>query len=467
MKGLSSMRGLAGYFEIGPRRIQGLQGKQVLEFELERQANGRLTDSCKEKLGAALGSFIKPRAWQPTARVACAIGAAGVSLRRLSVPAAGRDQFQRLLLLQIEKEFPLPPEELAWAWHPLERARPDGAARQEVLVVAVKKEVLEDYIEAFALGGLVPEFTLAALARRRVCPGVPENCVLLDAARGGTEIVVFEKGAPVLLRVFLGEMDSVGEMAAEFAVRSGAGDKGARVFVSGNAGPLKAMLERRSATVEELAAPSEEGTPALAGLRRAIEQARNGLLWFETKAAGGRAKVEPNTRAWAIAAVVLGLGLLLLPYVQAMVLKPLLARKVAALKAERQKLAGIDQELGFFEYLKQNQPPYLDALYLCAKSAPAEARFDSLTMNARGEVQLRGSMRNADQVSDFRSKLIATGFFSAVTVEDQSPTPDRQKVNVRIAAQFRPYVERPELALESPPEASKTKPKSDSVPKPH
>ena len=129
--------------------------------------------------------------------------------------------------------------------------------------------------------------------------------------------------------------------------------------------------------------------------------------------------------------------LLLLPYAEALVFKPFLARKLAKLKAEKVRLTTIDHELEFLQSLKQSQPPYLDALYIFAKSAPQGAKLESVTMNRRGEVSLRGSMRTGDQVTDFRSKLINSGFFSTVAVEEQAPTPDRQKVNLRIAAQWK------------------------------
>ena len=68
-------------------------------------------------------------------------------------------------------------------------------------------------------------------------------------------------------------------------------------------------------------------------------------------------------------------------------------------------------------------------------------------MNRRGEISLRGSMQDAQQVTDFRAKLMDSGFFDRVTVEEQVPTPDRQKVNVRITAQWKPIDKRVGLAI--------------------
>jgi hypothetical protein len=60
---------------------------------------------------------------------------------------------------------------------------------------------------------------------------------------------------------------------------------------------------------------------------------------------------------------------------------------------------------------------------------------------------LHGSMPNFQQLADFRAKLIESGFFSVVTVEEQTPSPDRQKVNVRISAQWAPADARAGLSI--------------------
>ena len=122
----------------------------------------------------------------------------------------------------------------------------------------------------------------------------------------------------------------------------------------------------------------------------------------------------------------------------------------------------IDRELDFLRYLKQSQPPYLDALFVLAKAAPQGARFDSLSMNRRGDLSLRGSMKDSQQVVGFRSKLIDSGFFANVAVEEQTPTPDRQKLTVRISAQWKPAGERASLAIGPTAEEiekAKTRPK--------
>jgi hypothetical protein len=110
---------------------------------------------------------------------------------------------------------------------------------------------------------------------------------------------------------------------------------------------------------------------------------------------------------------------------------------LASTKTDQARLPVIGRELDFLQYLQANEPPYLDAMLVLAKAAPQGTHFDSISMNRRGEISLRGSLRDGQQVAELRTKLIASGFFGYVAVEEQAPTPDRQKVNVRMTAQWK------------------------------
>jgi len=72
---------------------------------------------------------------------------------------------------------------------------------------------------------------------------------------------------------------------------------------------------------------------------------------------------------------------------------------------------------------------------------------------------LRGSLRDGQQVAELRSKLIDSGFFASVGIEEQSPSPDRQKVTVRMSAQWKPANLRKTL----PPEPAKSSTDSKSA----
>ena len=185
------------FIDIGPASWQVLNGDAFMEFPVERLENGRLTEACRLRLVAGLRNFLNKDGWRPRRRAFVALGARGVSLRRLSVPPAPREEFQRLLRLQIESEFPLPPDELAWGWQMLGQ----NSGRQEVLVAAVKKEVVEACSQILEACGISPVFTLGALARIALGPPPLPSCGVLHVGAAESELLVFQDGAPVSIRL--------------------------------------------------------------------------------------------------------------------------------------------------------------------------------------------------------------------------------------------------------------------------
>ena len=462
------------YIEISQGWLKAVRENDGLDLQLDRGPGGQLTDACKEKIVLALQKFAPRKSWQPRLRALCAIGAGGVSLRQIALPAAGREQFSRLLRMQIENEFPLSPDELAWGWRPLGQIPKNGSpARQELLVAAVKKDRIEEYSAVLLAAGLHPVFTPAALARGYLCPQPPGSCAVIDAGKSRLEMALFENGVPLALRIFPWEspggdgarMDAIikaiGQRAGDYKIYVSGSDGAPAEFVTELAGKSGIRCERLEV------APGAGHSAAVLGLKSASEgNVIPPPLLFQTSAkAPARARfkfTQPVPKKWAIRAAVLLCALLVLPYAEALLLKGHLAKKMAAMRSGQGTMAAIDREFGFLRYLKQNEPPYLDALYLFAKAAPQGARFDTTSMNRRGEITLRGSMHDGQQVTDFRSKLMDTGFFERVTVEEQIPTPDHQKVNVRITAQWKPFDKRAGLAI-GPTREEIEKAKTNSV----
>ena len=204
MKAFPFMKSPCVYIEIGKSSIKVLDGDNGLELSLERLENGRLTPFCGEKVTHSLRVFLKKHSWRPRLRAFCAIGARGVSLRRISLPCTSREELGRLLLFQIEREFPLPPDELAWGYCQLNEEHRQGYGAKEgheLLVVAVKREVLQEYSEILAGSGLSPVFTLGALARSALCFQPPGSYAVLDMGRSHSELISFENGAPRSIRI--------------------------------------------------------------------------------------------------------------------------------------------------------------------------------------------------------------------------------------------------------------------------
>jgi Tfp pilus assembly PilM family ATPase len=487
------------YIEIRQSSLKALKSEAGLELPLERNPSGGLTKACREKVTIKLQGFLKKEVWQPRFRAYCAIGARGVSFRRLTLPGTSKENLKRLLALQIESEFPLPPDALAWGYRqiysaelPAGQSSTDSGAKQELLVAAVKKEVIEEYAEILSECGVTSVFTVAALARRHAWPHPPQTCALLDVGRDSAELITFENGVPLAVRVLPwgGESmtraiaDQLGtnrdeaekiklaqdhsgdakpgpiQVAIDAALGSLAGGikgqwTGQKIYLSGRSAQFRDFAPRLARRLGNGAqcelldlAPGEGRSAAVLGLRTATANgAESPLVMLQSKPTNGANLARPTFRKWVALALGLAIFSLALPYLEAPLLKGRLSKRLKAIQADRGRLVAIDRDLDFLRYLKQNQPPYLDALFLLAKAAPPGTKVDSLSMNRRGDLALRGSMKDGQQVVAFRSKLIDSGFFASVAVEEQTPTPDRQKVTVRITAQWKPANDRLSLSI--------------------
>ena len=501
MKRLEFMDGAGLFIDIGQSSLRAVHGHDTFAFPIERGENGRLTDLCRERLTEGLRGFLSQKGRTPGRNALCAIGARGVSMRRLNLPASSEDELQRVLRLQIESEFPLSPDELAWGSRRVGPAKPGdngGPSRQELLVVAVKKEVLEEYAGVLAACGVVPVFTLAALARTELQPPPIGTCAVLDIGRTHSELISFDNGAPASLRILAWGGENITRSIQEKLALSH--DEAEKIKLTldqpgSAAGPqallLQSTMESALAALAKGLRPAAPGAklyltgksardprlaPLLAGLlggavacesmEKSAGTAASTVIGGLVKASGRSSALAPvvlqmngNQKAirparpaiwkWAAAAVALALVTLLFPYAEAIVLKPFLEKKLAALQADRGRLTTIDQELDFLKFLKQNQPPYLDAVYLLARSAPGGTHLESISMGRHQEISIRLKLGNTSQVTDFRSKLNDSGWFTNVVVEEQTPSPDR-RVSVRMTAALKPAESRKPITPEPP-----------------
>ena len=429
------------YIEISQDSLKALIGDDGLELPLERLENQRLHPACGEKITAGLREFLQKHGARPGQRAFCAIGARGVLLRRMTLPAAPKEELQRLLLLQIEREFPLAPDELAWGYRVLGQG---SSKTQELVVVAVKKEVVQEYADLLAASGLNSEFTLGALARSSLAPRPPASCAVLELGRHDSELITFEHGAPGSIRVLPWGGSSDGAEFESWAKAVQSSGVGQKLYLSGESARLNDLAPQLAKALgvecERIEVPSGAGrSAAILGLKKSCEDGGAPPLRLRLQPSAGTTEIitRPTHWKWAALAGLLILFSLSLRYAEAFVQRSRLARKISESKSYRDQLPQVDRELSFLQYLKTNQPPYLDPLFVMANASPGGARIESLSMNRRGDLALRASMRDSQQVGDFRSKLINSGFFSTVVVEEQTPTPDKQKIVVRITGQWK------------------------------
>lgn len=467
--------------EVGFRHLFLLDGADGLETQLERDDSLRLTQACIAHVAAQLGEWAKSHGWERGRPVWCAIGGRGVSLRRLSLPVTAVDKLEAVLSLQIESEFPVPPSELAWGFMQLP---PDNSrSSANVLVGAIKPEALQDLQALCQAAGIQPIFTIASLARSSLCPSNgPDSFALVHVEGQQSELICFQDGIPETIRIIRWGSDnadvslqstlqvSLASALQEFRststlpgrredlrrellkafepLREGlpTGARDQVLYCSGDRPSLEgielllAPTQGGSRRVESLTSVSGPGrTPATQGIHD-WETRFPGRPLLQLQSRGSHLPL-PTRRAsplkWGLVAVLLLFALLSLRYVEPLLGKARLARRLEEVEKQKALLPKLEQELGFLQYLQRNQPPFLEAVATLAQSASPGLRIDSLSMNRKGEVSLRGTFANGPQAVDLRLKLIESGFFSTVVVEEQSPTPDRNQVIVRMSAQWK------------------------------
>ncbi|MBX3746729.1 MAG: hypothetical protein KF833_15580 [Verrucomicrobiae bacterium] len=467
------------FLEFERTELRALHRDALHHWPLERTADGRLTDACRARVIAQLAALVRAAPWQPRPRAWCALPAQGVALRRLTLPQVPAPERHRLVALQVESEFPLAPEALAWGHAPLPPqpgATPDAAPSQPALVAAARRDLIDHYAALLHEAGLAPAFVPAALARAQLLPDAPAPALLLHVGEHPTELLLGDAAGPESLRVLSLHADALVHALEpatpnapsspapapipdplETLIRALPDTPGQpRLFLSGTASRHPALVARlpHALGLPGLATPLDEGpgapSSALRGLQQLVAQGRSSTvpqLATESAPASSQPWWQRLPRPWLAAAAVLLLAWLTLPYLEASLRAPGLAARLDTLKSERQRLAVIDRQYDFLRHLQQNQAPYLDALLVLGKTAPPGTRVESIAMNLRGELVLRGVLRNSQEVVDFRTKLVDSGFFSSVVIEEQSPAPNRQNLNFRISAQWKPASARAGLPI--------------------
>jgi hypothetical protein len=413
----------AVFFEINASHLTVRFDREELELSLQRDDSGVITLSCRAHLVTAIKESLIKHQIRSGGRALCAIDGRGVSLRRLGLPPAPKEEFQRLLLLQLEREFPLPPEQLAWG----SRVLRQDAAKQEVLVAAIRKEMLQPFIEIFSDCGIHPDFTVAALWRAAHLQPPEGPCALLHVGRKHSELLIYEDGFPAALRVLNWGRDNLSAATAT------------DINV-----PKIYLTDAESAVLP----PNLAGIPCVQ-LQPAVSSNAPPLILRCKEAPGRVTYSDVRSRKPLVLAASLLCAVLAFPFLQALVLKPYLSHRISTLKGGIDRLGAIDREIDFLQYLRASQAPYMETLFLMAKAAPPGTSFDSVSIGRRGDIAMRGKLGNAQQVTDFRSKLIEAGWFSSVVVQEQTPTPDR-RVTVRMTAQLKDAGDRKPLPEEKP-----------------
>jgi len=404
---------------------------------------------------AGLGDLVARKPWRRKPVIWCALPVFGVALRRVQLPAEAGAERQRLLQLQVESAFPLPPAEMIWGEVPESSGDPVQPGIESVTVAALRRAALEPLFRALNAAGFHPVFTLACLVRDPDALGGFTGC-RLDVGPQTVERSEWKDGRITRIRGFGSAAASpvnadIRGVVAE-ALRDV--DPASAVSIGSVLNPDEfAGLKAERVTFRSHASDAVESTPAMLGIQRLLTAGsdRQLLRWGMDAVAvpqsGGR-QLPRGTGRWLARVAVLAVALLAFPYVEAFIHRPILRKHLATLQKDRDRLVEIDRRLEFLQYIADQQPPYLDAVYVIADAAPRGVRFNTFNMNRRGEVNLSGMVQMPPQVGEFRTRLVESGFFSTVVVEEQTQVqPGGGPITLRLSAQWKDAAGRESLRL--------------------
>ena len=510
--------------DIGYSSLKILVAGKGVAIPLERDESGAVSASSREQLREAVAKVLGRPAGSTASNgkaggerglsfrrgrkaVACALPSRGVSLRTFDVPTTSASEIAQVVELQVETEFPLPLDELAWSYvaAPPVETSPSPAPATRVTVAAMRRSLLRDYTDLFRECGLEPNFRLGILAVSRLCPAEAGCWGVLDVGRSTSELLILDGSQPVSLTnigwggdhitqlvttaagLATGQAERVkseqqltnvlSEARADQLLADAAGALAARLeaawttrhapkrlFITGGGARMRGFDGALSAafggkilcqrpTLQVSQALTAGHSAVTLGL---IEEGRlNGTTTTfaftapEPESALKRAASEPSVRPWLLGLVGLVLISLALRYAGLLWQLPHQREELEHARSLHGGLPSLDPELEFLTFLKERQAPYLDALAVIASKFPKGTTIDGISLARTGDVTVNGKTKSPQTVNKFRSDLIASGWFTQVAIENQ--TPAKKQVTFRLRALLRD--ERPPLPV--PPNEGK------------
>lgn len=419
---------------------------RALDLPIERETSGALKHTSADAVRDALKLFAKGGDRQ---QAFCLLPARGISIRRISLPANSKEDIERLLPLQIDAQFPLASDELAWGYASLGNAAAPGAsgAMNELLVAAAKKESVRQYRDIVTAAGFEPLFAISALTRDGLCSHHPRHYALLEIGSSNSELLTFDERGAATLRVVSLSAESTSPEPVLNALRSnGAVEK---LFVSGKAPTIWSERISPNIPAEPLTVAAGHSA-AISGLREILRRGNEPLL-IQSQRESAHVRRAPAEWRWAAAAIVLALVWLGLRYAEPVVRRARLKAVVADLESRRAKLPNIDREAAFLQFIQTNQPNYLEIVAALAGASQPGMKVDSLSISRRGELALRGQAQGAQGPGTLRSKMLDSGYFANVVIDEQTPNPqNQQQVSFRMTSQVRAETDRKAFLANKP-----------------
>lgn len=446
-----------------------VRGPVSFETPLERDQQGGLTEGCQEKCNERLLRSLDAKG--ANYEILCSIPLRGVALRRIHLPKVSAEEIPGLLEFQIEKEFPLSLDELSWLSFPSEGQEVlEGNGGLDFSVFGIRRSVLRNYQAVFKNLNSQVAWTLSQLSRAETLGNgkLTREGLLFHVGQHYSEWIRLQKGAPTqsgyLTQGYDSGLGSDSKIYKDIQSLVGFGSAAPQskapvvIITTEPGGSSEAAILEESLKSISIGAScfgqsgSEsnfggEGSLALQGLES--KWALNlGRFDFDEISSEQKAAPKKEFTKWAALAAGLVLLSISMKYAQPLFKYGSLQQRFNEVKAEQKALPDIRKELSFLQLLESNRSPYLESIHIISRTAPQGAFIERVGMNRRGEVNLEGQVQSPDQLEEFRSSLIKSGFFYPVVVDEQTMDQQKRKLSFRITAKWKPKDARKPLPKE-------------------
>jgi type IV pilus assembly protein PilM len=176
---------------------------EMLPIQSDIITEGVVTD--KDKLTAAIKELLKKAGVTKGDAVLGISGHASVIIKRITVPQMNEDELSLGIKYEAEQYIPFDINEVNIGFQML-GPKPQEAGQMEIVLVAVKKNVINDYAEVVANSGLTPivvdvdAFALGNMYEINYDVREKRNVALVNVGASKTNISIIRDGLPVFTR---------------------------------------------------------------------------------------------------------------------------------------------------------------------------------------------------------------------------------------------------------------------------
>jgi type IV pilus assembly protein PilM len=197
----------------------GKGGLRLLRVETRELLADPAADATRVSQGALALDEIADTLKARKQIVRCALASHSSFSRLVKIPSFSSDDFEQTVAFEAQQNIPYPLVEVSWDH---KRVGPHGATVPEVLIVAAKNEILEEWVGAMSGAKLRPSgIEMAPLALYnafRFNYGEPEGCtLLLDLGARTTNLIFIEPGKFYFRTISSGGNALSAAVAKEFA----------------------------------------------------------------------------------------------------------------------------------------------------------------------------------------------------------------------------------------------------------